>query len=48
MSSEIRTISDCIGVLQAAIPLTPLHQDARLNIEDVRKIIAVLEAAEKT
>ena len=47
MGGEIRTLSDCIGLLQAAVHQAPLGQDVRLKAEDVHRIIAALEAAEK-
>jgi hypothetical protein len=31
MGGEIRTLSDCIGLLQAAVHQAPLGQDVRLK-----------------
>jgi hypothetical protein len=47
MSEPVLTLRDCIGLLRAAIQQAPIGQDVRLKMEDVHRIIAALEAADK-
>jgi hypothetical protein len=47
MSAQIHTLRDCIGVLHAAMRQARRGEDVRLKVEDVHKIIAALEDAEK-
>jgi hypothetical protein len=44
---NVTTLSDCIKALQSAINQTPVGEDVKLKIDDVHRIIAALEAAEK-